>query len=232
MSRSAAFAELATDQVVLASTARVVGLLAASLVLIGIVLAVVGVRLVKDTRADHAALGPLEVLGDRSWYRHDRARRTHDLDKARPAGAEPVAAAAAVPAAPPLPIDTITVERKSEDEPAAADPQPPPPPQPGPLEPEPAPPLPDPVPEPTPHPSPLPDPVPEPQPHPVPEPDPLPEPTPHPAPVPEPEPEPIPEPGPAPIPAIPIAPVESAVTVEVDSDPGGDSGDGGHNDAD
>ena len=279
MPRSDVFAPvLGSGPTVFASTARVVAALATALVLIGIALFVVGVRLVKATRTDHAALGPLEVLGDRAWRRHDAERRAHVLDKARPIGVASGPPGPVPQKVPALPIDVLTRPRDEgsdvvpeddqthdiagsadavggsdeaggsdelgvSDEPAepegdsewaapaalaaldAGTPvEPPPPPQPGPLEPAPAPPLPNPLPEPEPFPAPLPNPTPEPIPHPTPEPDPLPEPQPHPAPVPTPEPEPIPEPipepGPDPIPAFPVVPIEGAVRVTLESDPG------------
>jgi hypothetical protein len=86
----------------------VVAVLAAALVLIGIVLFIVAIRLVRATRSDHAALGPLEVLGDRAWHRHDPERRAYDLDKARPIGAGPERSGAAAEAVPALPIDVLT----------------------------------------------------------------------------------------------------------------------------
>lgn len=74
---------------VLASTARVVALLAGALTLVGILLMIVAIRLLRDTRTDPAALGPLEVIGDRSFRRADTDRRAEVLAKARPDGAEP-----------------------------------------------------------------------------------------------------------------------------------------------
>ena len=85
---------------VLASTAPTIVLLAAVLVVVGIALVVVGVRLLRRTRSDPAALGPLEEMGERGWRSADEVHRGELLDRARPAGAEPIAVAAV---APPLP---------------------------------------------------------------------------------------------------------------------------------
>ena len=81
---------------VLASTAPTIVLLAAVLVVFGIVLLVVGVRLLRRTRSDPAALGPLEEMGERGWQSADEVHRGELLDRARPAGAEPIAVAAVV----------------------------------------------------------------------------------------------------------------------------------------
>ena len=79
---------------VLASTAPTIVLLAAVLVVFGIALLVVGVRLLRRTRSDPAALGPLEEMGERGWQSADEVHRGELLDRARPAGAEPIAVAA------------------------------------------------------------------------------------------------------------------------------------------
>ena len=81
---------------VLASTAPTIVLLAAVLVVVGIALVVVGVRLLRRTRSDPAALGPLEEMGERGWRSADEVHRGELLDRARPAGAEPIAVAAVV----------------------------------------------------------------------------------------------------------------------------------------
>jgi outer membrane biosynthesis protein TonB len=105
---SAAFVPvLGSGPALVASTARVVAVLAAALVIIGIVLFIMAIRLVRATRSDHAALGPLEVLGDRAWHRHDLDRRAHDLDKARPIGAAPEQSGAFAEMMPVLPIDAL-----------------------------------------------------------------------------------------------------------------------------
>jgi hypothetical protein len=219
-----------TDHTLLAWTAQVVGALAAALVLIGIALIVVAIRLIKATRTDHAALGPLEVIGDWAWRHHDAARRARDLDKARPPGAQTLAAHAAVvsvgpvdPPESPEPGEPVLVvgeddqthdiegavaedgshEVSANGESQWAAPEAAALAAGQPLQPPP-PPQPGPL-EPEPAP-PLPNPLPEPEPHPAPLPDPLPEPLPPPMPEPDPLPEPqphpapIPEPEPAPIP--------------------------------
>ena len=53
------------------------------LVVLGIALTIVGVRLVRATRTDPAALGPLEVMGERQWRRAGPAERSVVLASAR-----------------------------------------------------------------------------------------------------------------------------------------------------
>jgi len=77
---------------VLSSTAPLVYGLAAVLVLAALVLTAIGVRLVRTTRDDHVALGPLEAMGARGFLRADVTARQAVLDEARPTGAEPLAA--------------------------------------------------------------------------------------------------------------------------------------------
>jgi hypothetical protein len=83
---------------VLASTAPLIYTLAAILVVTAIVLVGVGAWLIRTTRSDHAALGPLEAMGERGYRHGDDAHRTALIDRARPAGAEPLAATAIVAA--------------------------------------------------------------------------------------------------------------------------------------
>lgn len=74
---------------VLASTAPLVYGTAAVLVVLGMFLASIGVHVVRTSRTDPIALGPLEVMGERSWWRSDPAHRNAKLAHARPDGAAP-----------------------------------------------------------------------------------------------------------------------------------------------
>jgi hypothetical protein len=74
-----------------ASTGTTVTVLVAALVLVGVAMIGVAVWLVRATRSDPPALGPLEVMGARRWRRGDAERRQTKLDTARPAGAPPLA---------------------------------------------------------------------------------------------------------------------------------------------
>ena len=71
---------------VLASTMATVAALAAVLAVAGVALAAVGIRLIRATRTDPAALGALEVMGERKWARGDAQRRAEVLASARPVG--------------------------------------------------------------------------------------------------------------------------------------------------
>jgi hypothetical protein len=73
------------------STGTTTFVLAALLVAIGVAMIVTTVWLVRATRADTPALGPLEVMGDRRWQRANADRRTRSLDEARPDDAPPPA---------------------------------------------------------------------------------------------------------------------------------------------
>jgi hypothetical protein len=74
-----------------ASTGTTVTVLVAALVVLGIAMIGVAVWLVRATRSDPSALGPLEVMGARRWRRGNADRRQTKLDTARPAGAPPPA---------------------------------------------------------------------------------------------------------------------------------------------
>ena len=59
--------------------------LVAVLVALGVTLTVMGIHLVRATRTDPAALGPLEVMSERRWERGDPERRAEALAGARAA---------------------------------------------------------------------------------------------------------------------------------------------------
>jgi hypothetical protein len=73
------------------STGTTTFVLAALLVALGVAMIATTVWLVRATRTDTRALGPLEVMGDRRWHRADADRRSRTLDAARPLGAPPSA---------------------------------------------------------------------------------------------------------------------------------------------
>lgn len=86
---------------VVASTGMTTLIVVLSLLALAVVMILVAVWLVRTTRRDPAALGPLEVMADRTWRKADPDGRTQLLSSARPAGApapcpvigyEPVAA--------------------------------------------------------------------------------------------------------------------------------------------
>ena len=85
---------------VLASTAPLIYGLAAGLVLLAIVLSILGVRLMRTTKRDHVALGPLEAMDGRGYRSGDDSGRTAALAAARPVGAKPL------PDAPSLEVGT------------------------------------------------------------------------------------------------------------------------------
>jgi hypothetical protein len=102
----------------LGSTGTTTLVLAALLVALGVAMVVTTVWLVRATRTDSHALGPLEVMGDRRWHHADPDRRTRSLDAARPPGA--------LPPAPMLDTDpepapaVVANGEPSEQEPASA----------------------------------------------------------------------------------------------------------------
>ena len=70
---------------------RLVYAIIAGLVLIGVVLLLLGVWLVRQTRVDLPVLAPLERMGDRDWRRQtDPGTQRRILDEVRPDGAEPL----------------------------------------------------------------------------------------------------------------------------------------------
>jgi hypothetical protein len=73
------------------STGTTILVLVAVLVVVAAVMTAVAVWLVRSTRRDAPALGPLEVMADRSWRRADGNRRQTMLTDARPDGALPPA---------------------------------------------------------------------------------------------------------------------------------------------
>ena len=77
---------------------RLIYLAAGGLVLLGVLLTVVTVVWWRGTKGEHAALAPLEVMGDRSWNKLTHVEQTRRLETVRtrtdgdvePAAADPV----------------------------------------------------------------------------------------------------------------------------------------------
>jgi hypothetical protein len=105
----------------LGSTGSTTFVLAALLVALGVAMILAAVWLVRATRTDVRALGPLEVMGDRGFARRDADARDATLAAVRPEGA--------LGPAPMVEIDEPGREsapaplREPEPEPAAPQPQ-------------------------------------------------------------------------------------------------------------
>jgi hypothetical protein len=99
---------------VIASTGTTVAVLVAVLVLLGLAMIVVALWLVRSTRTDPAALGPLEVMGERRWRKGEADVRQANLETARPPGAPP-----------PAPMVPLDVAASSNGPAPGADPTPP-----------------------------------------------------------------------------------------------------------
>lgn len=69
--------------------ARTILLMAGGLVVLAVLVAAGTVWWWRSTKVEHPALGPLEVMGARSWWKGDYSTRRRRLDAARPAG-EPI----------------------------------------------------------------------------------------------------------------------------------------------
>jgi len=95
-----------TSTILALSTATTILVLVASLLVLAALMTGVAVWLIRSTRRDTPALGPLEVMGDRSWRRGDADRRAELLAGARPEGAPE-----------PAPMLDEGPEEESEEEP-------------------------------------------------------------------------------------------------------------------
>ena len=84
-----------------ANADRIIYLVAAGLVLLGIGLAVATVWWWRSTRPEHPSLGPLEVMGEKRFRRSGDAERRQIIANSRPPGAQPLLAE--LPA--PQPVD-------------------------------------------------------------------------------------------------------------------------------
>jgi hypothetical protein len=67
------------------------------LVVIGLLLVVLGVWIIRQTRVDLDVLAPLERMGDSEWKKRDRSTQRRMLDEVRPEGARPLAPATQPP---------------------------------------------------------------------------------------------------------------------------------------
>lgn len=74
--------------------ARVILLSAAGLAVIGLLVAAGTVWWWRSSEVEHPALGPLEVMSSRSWWKGDYTSRRRRLEAVRPDGAEPAGPAA------------------------------------------------------------------------------------------------------------------------------------------
>jgi len=70
--------------------ARTILLSAAGLAVLGLLIAAGTVWWWRGSEVEHPALGPLEVMSSRSWWKGDYTLRRRRLEAARPEGAEPI----------------------------------------------------------------------------------------------------------------------------------------------
>jgi hypothetical protein len=64
---------------------------------IGLLLVVLGIWIIRQTRVDLDVLAPLERMGDSEWKKRDRSTQRRMLDEVRPEGARPLAPATQPP---------------------------------------------------------------------------------------------------------------------------------------
>jgi hypothetical protein len=75
------------------SSSRLVYSMVIGLIVIGVLLVVLGVWIIRQTRVDLDVLAPLERMGDGDWKKRDRSTQRRMLDEVRPDGARPLAPA-------------------------------------------------------------------------------------------------------------------------------------------
>ncbi|MDO8361782.1 MAG: hypothetical protein Q7V88_02715 [Actinomycetota bacterium] len=92
---------------------RIILLMAGGMVALAVVLTVGTVWWWRACKVEHPALGPLEVMSSRAWWKGDYTARRRRLDAARPEGAEALAEVAAV--------DEVDLQALVRSEPAAFD---------------------------------------------------------------------------------------------------------------
>lgn len=80
-----------------AASSRLVYSMVIGLVVIGLLLIVLGIWIIRQTRVDLDVLAPLERMGDSTWKKRDRATQRRMLDELRPDGAQPLAPATSPP---------------------------------------------------------------------------------------------------------------------------------------
>ncbi|MEQ1701716.1 MAG: hypothetical protein ABMA25_16525, partial [Ilumatobacteraceae bacterium] len=71
---------------------RTIYIAAGGLLMLAVALLVGTVWWWRNSRVEHPALGPLEVMGTRSWWKGDWTARRRRLDEVRPAAADSSAA--------------------------------------------------------------------------------------------------------------------------------------------
>lgn len=122
-----------TSPPLLASTGTTTLIVVGALLVLAAAMVLVAVWLVRATRRDAAALGPLEVMGERRWRRADPPARAAALAAARPPGAPEPAPMIDVELVDPATSDASPSEPTPD---AGSEPEPEPPAS-GALEPEP-----------------------------------------------------------------------------------------------
>ena len=75
------------------AASRLVYSMVIGLVVIGLLLIVLGIWIIRQTRVDLDVLAPLERMGDGEWKKRDRSTQRRMLDEVRPDGARPLAPA-------------------------------------------------------------------------------------------------------------------------------------------
>jgi hypothetical protein len=75
------------------ASSRLVYSMVIGLIVIGLLLVVLGIWIIRQTRVDLDVLAPLERMGDGEWKKRDRSTQRRMLDEVRPDGARPLAPA-------------------------------------------------------------------------------------------------------------------------------------------
>ncbi len=87
--------------------ARIIYLAAGGLMLIAVLVIIGTVWWWRSVAVEHPSLGPLEVMGTKSWFKGDHNTRQDVLDSVRPDGAEPGDTSLIVPD----PVDLLEMDR-------------------------------------------------------------------------------------------------------------------------
>ena len=87
--------------------ARIIYLAAGGLVVVAMLVIVGTVWWWRSAAVEHPSLGPLEVMGSKSWWKGDESDRLNRLDSVRPDGAEPGDTSLIVPD----PVDLLDSDR-------------------------------------------------------------------------------------------------------------------------
>jgi hypothetical protein len=78
-------------------SSRLVYAMVIGLLVIGVLLVLLGIWIIRQTRADLEVLAPLERMGDGDWKKRDRSTQRRMLDEVRPEGATPLTPATQPP---------------------------------------------------------------------------------------------------------------------------------------